>query len=221
MQQFPSPGPVSAVVDIPAGLVQVIAADRSDTTVEVRPANPSKSRDVAAAEKTTVEFADGTLRVVTPQESKLRNPGSVEVTVQVPADSKVDVKAAAAEFRGVGRLGEVTFDGAAATVKLDEAAAVDLKVMAGDVTVGRLGGDATISAQKGDITVNEAVQGTLTLETQYGDISVAAAKGVSATLDAGTSYGRIQNSLQNSDGATAGLNVHATTAYGNVSARSL
>ena len=44
--------------------------------------------------------------------------------------------------------------------------------------------------------------------------------GASATLDAGTTYGRIRNTLKNTDG-TADLNIHATTAYGDITARSL
>ena len=38
MQKFDTPAPISAVLDIPAGRVQFIAADRADTTVEVLPA---------------------------------------------------------------------------------------------------------------------------------------------------------------------------------------
>jgi hypothetical protein len=51
-------------------------------------------------------------------------------------------------------------------------------------------------------------------------VSVDAAAGVSASLDAGTSYGRIHNSLKNTEGAAA-LTIHATTAYGDITARSL
>ncbi|GAA4233049.1 hypothetical protein FHR32_004333 [Streptosporangium album] len=38
MQKFDTPTPVTAVLDIPAGRIQFIAADRADTTVEVLPA---------------------------------------------------------------------------------------------------------------------------------------------------------------------------------------
>ena len=38
MQKFDTPAPISAVLDIPAGRIQFIAADRADTTVEVLPA---------------------------------------------------------------------------------------------------------------------------------------------------------------------------------------
>jgi hypothetical protein len=59
MQKFDTPAPIAAVLDIPAGRVQVIAADRADTTVEVLPANPAKSRDIQTAEQTTVAAAAG------------------------------------------------------------------------------------------------------------------------------------------------------------------
>ena len=54
-----------------------------------------------------------------------------------------------------------------------------------------------------------------------GNVTVAAAHGVSASLDAGTRYGRIHNTLHNSAGAAAGLNIHATTDHGDIVARSL
>ncbi|MGW2018426.1 DUF4097 family beta strand repeat-containing protein [Streptomyces sp. NPDC001927] len=223
MQKFATTAPIAAVLDIAAGRVQVIAADRADATVEVRPANASKSRDVKTAEQTTVSYDDGVLRITTPpaKNGLLGNVGSVEVTVQVPAGSRVEGKAAAAEFRGVGRLGDVAFDGAHGTVKIDEAASVRLTALGGDVTVGRLSGPADISTLKGDIRIAEATRGAVVLSTQSGDLSVDTARGVSATLDAGTTLGRVHNSLTNSAGAAAELNIKATTIQGDITARSL
>ncbi|RKT05836.1 putative adhesin [Streptomyces sp. 3211.6] len=223
MQKFAATAPVSAVLDIPAGLVQLIAADRSDATVEVRPANPAKSRDVKAAEQITVDFREGVLRVAAaPAKNRLLgHSGAVEVTVQLPAGSRVEAKAAAADLRGVGRLGAVVFEGAQAQVKLDEAASARVTVQAGDVVLGRLNGPAEISTQKGDITIAEAAKGAVTLTTQHGDITIGAARGVSATLDAGTGYGRIHNALNNTDGSAAALTLRATTTYGDITARSI
>ncbi|MFF3215967.1 DUF4097 family beta strand repeat-containing protein [Streptomyces sp. NPDC002886] len=222
MQKFATTAPISAVLDVPAGSIRFIAADRADTVVEVRPADASKGRDVKAAERTLVEFADGVLRIAAPVERQfLGASGSVEVTVQLPAGSRVEAKAAGAELRGVGRLGEVVFEAAQGSVKLDEAASARLTLAAGDVSVGRLGGSARISTQKGDLSIVEAVGGTVELHTEYGDISVGAGRGVSATLDAGTALGRIHNALRNTDGAAAALDIHATTAYGDIAARSL
>ncbi|OQR63573.1 hypothetical protein B6E66_13080 [Streptomyces maremycinicus] len=222
MQKFDTPSPIAAVLDIPAGRIRLIAADRADTTVEVLPADPSKGRDMKAAEEARVGFAGGVLRIEAPVRNRvLGDSGSIEVTIQLPTDSWVEAKAASAEFRGVGRLGDVVIEGSHGSIKLDETASARLTLMAGDVTVGRLNGPAEISTKKGDIRIAEAVRGTVMLRTDAGEVSVGAARGVSASLDAGTSYGRVHNALKNTDGAAAGLNIHATTAYGDIVARSL
>ncbi|MDX8032310.1 DUF4097 family beta strand repeat-containing protein [Lentzea sp. BCCO 10_0856] len=201
MQTFATTAPIAALLDIPAGRVQFIAADRDDTAVDIRPTNPSKSRDVKAAEDTEVVFTDGVLRIRTSVRNQLLGAsGSVEITVQLPAGSNVEAKAAAAEFRGVGRLGDIAFEAAQSDIKIDEAANVQLTTQAGDIEVGRLTGSAELKTEKGDITVGVAA-------------------GLSASLDAGTSYGRVHNALKNS--GTPDLNIRATTAYGDITARSL
>ncbi|MFD0339644.1 DUF4097 family beta strand repeat-containing protein [Streptomyces sp. NPDC127117] len=223
MQKYDTPTPISAVLDITAGRIQLIAADRSDTSVEILPADASKSRDVKAAEQTEVEYADGVLRIAAPvtKHQILGPSGSVEVTIKLPAGSRVEAKASGAEFRAVGRLGDVAFDGAHGATRIDEATSVRLTALAGDISVGRLGGPAEISTPKGDIHIAEATRGTVVLRTESGDVSVGAARGVSASLDAGTGHGRIHNSLKNGDGAAADLNIHATTAHGDITARGL
>ncbi|MEU9640480.1 DUF4097 family beta strand repeat-containing protein [Streptomyces sp. NPDC048188] len=221
MQTFDTPAPISAVLDVPAGRVQVIAADRADATVEVLPADASKGRDVKLAEQTRVEFADGVLRIEAPAKNQfIGSAGSVEVTLRLPAGSRVEARTAAAEFRGVGRLGDVGYEGAQGPVKLDEAASVRLTTSAGDITIGRLGGPAEIRTEKGDIRITEAVGGEVVLRTRSGDISVGAATGVSAALDSGTGFGRVHNALRNTDGTPA-LTIHATTDHGDITARSL
>ncbi|GAA0478680.1 hypothetical protein Ade02nite_40770 [Paractinoplanes deccanensis] len=220
MQNFDTPAAITAILDIPAGDVRFIAADRADTTVEVRPADAAKSRDVKIAEQTRVEYADGVLRIVAEAKNQLLGAtGSIEVTVQLPAGSRVEAKAAAAGFRGVGRLGDVVFEGAQGDIKVDEAASLRVTTASGDVTVGRLTGPAEITTAKGDIHLTEAVRGKAVLRTQAGSITVDAARGTSAALDATTGHGRISNSLKN-DGTTE-LDIHATTAYGDIVARSL
>ncbi|MET8624797.1 DUF4097 family beta strand repeat-containing protein [Kitasatospora sp. NPDC004669] len=220
MQKFATAAPIAAVLDVPAGRIQFIAADRADTTVEVRPANPGKGRDVQTAEQAVVSYADGVLRIRTGEPgNKLLGPGAIEVTVQLPAGSRVEARTESCELRVVGRLGDVDFEGAYRQIKIDEAASLRLKAVDGDVEVGRLAGPASISTARGDIRVTEAVRGTLTLRTETGSITVGAATGTSASLDAGTSYGRVSNSLRN-DGTTE-LDIRATTNHGDITARSL
>jgi hypothetical protein len=172
-----------------SGRVHFVAADRADTVAEVLPADASKSRDVKAAAQTTVDYADGVLRIRTPaaKNQHFGPSGSLEVTVQLPAGSHVEAKTACSEFRGIGRLN----------------------------------GAGQISTAWGDIQITEAVRGTVVLSTQPGGILVGAAAGVSACLAAGISFGRISNTLKNSEGAAAQLDIHATTSYGDILARSL
>lgn len=221
MQKFDTLAPIAAIIEIPAGRIRLIAADRADTTVEILPADPSSRRDAKAAEQASVGYVDGALRIETPAKKQvLGSSGSIEVTIQLPAGSRVEAKAATADLRGVGRLGDVAFDGSHGAIKLDEAASVRLTTDAGDISVGRLNGPAEISTGKGDIRIDEAARGTVVLSTKAGEISVGAAAGVSASLDAGTSHGRIHNSLKSAEGAAA-LMIQATTAQGDITARSL
>jgi hypothetical protein len=223
MQKFDTPATISAILDIPAGDIRLIAAERADTAVEVLPADASKSRDVKAAEQIEVAYDGGVLRVSAPAAKNriLGNSGTVTVTVQLPAGSRIEATTAGGELQGVGRLGDVTFDAAQGSVRLEETAGARLTLQAGHITVGRLHGDAEISTHQGDLTVTEAVRGTLTLNTQAGDITVTTARATSATLDAGTTHGRVSNALNNTDGANAALTIRATTAYGDITARSL
>jgi hypothetical protein len=222
MQKFATPSPVSVVLDIPGGSVRLIAADRADTVVEVLPADASKRRDVKAAQQIEVGYRDGVVTIASPQANRvLGSSGSLRVTIELPAGSRVEGKAGAAELHTVGRLGDIAFEGAYRTVVLEEAASATLQVHAGDVSIARLAGPARIRNGKGDITIAEAHAGTVELRTDMGNLSIAAARGASATLDAGTSYGRIDNTLRNSDGAGAGLTIKATTSHGNITASSL
>ena len=220
MNSFATPGPITAVVSVPAGVIQLTAADSRTTTVQIRPADPAKGRDVKLAEQTTAHYSDGTLQVMAPASHRiLGSTGAVQVTVQLPAGSQVQARAASVQLSSTGPLGDVTLDSAQATVRIDHAATACLTTTDGDITVGHLDGDAEIRTMRGDIQVGQAARGALTLVTQVGAITLGAAAGVSATLDARTTLGRIDNALANA--GTPGLAIRATTTTGDITARSL
>ncbi|MEU8224865.1 DUF4097 family beta strand repeat-containing protein [Kribbella sp. NPDC048915] len=220
--QFTTTQAINAVLNIPAGRVQFVATDRADTVVEVLPANAAKSRDVKAADEAQVSYADGVLRVEVVARNQYFGPsGAVAVTVQFPTGSRAEVRSASVELRATGRLGDVIVESAQGPIELADVTSARITSSASDVTVGRLNGPAEIRTSKGDIRITEAVRGDLVLRTDVGDVEVVAAPGVSGTLDAGTSTGRIDNALKNSVGAAAELTVHATTAVGDIVARSL
>src|SRR5690348_11639899 len=106
MQKFPTPNPITTTLNIPAGRIQIIAADRTDTTVEIRPANPNKNRDLNTAQQTTANYHDGTLHIQTPTpNNQLLGPsGAVEVTIQLPTGSRIQSTATSTELRAAGHL---------------------------------------------------------------------------------------------------------------------
>ena len=101
MPTFDSPEPITATIDVYIGDVGVSAGDRRDTTIEVRPSDPSNAGDRDAAEATRVEYANGKLLVRTPKQRSWNRGGaaSVDVTVEVPAGSYVRGNAGSADFR--------------------------------------------------------------------------------------------------------------------------
>ncbi|WP_433167359.1 DUF4097 family beta strand repeat-containing protein [Kribbella sp. CA-247076] len=219
MHTFATTAPVSVVLDIPAGRIQFVATDRTDTTVDVQPANAAKKRDVQAAEDTTVDYADGVLRIQGLVKNQiLGSSGSVDVTVNLPAGSQVEAKAASAELRATGQYGDFAYEGAHGAIELDEVANARLTIAAGDVTITRLDGSAEISASKGDIRITDAVRGNVVLRTQAGNITVGSS--AAATLDAGTTLGRIDNTLKNA-ADTPDVTIHATTTQGDITAHAL
>ena len=219
MQTFTTPAPITATVDIPAGRILVTAGDRTQTTVQIQPADPGKARDVKLAGQITASYSDGTLQITATGGNRiLGSSGAVEVRVQLPAGSRVRATAASAQFSTEGPLGEVSFGSSQGTVTIDQATTARLVTVDGDISVGRLGGDAEIRTARGDIQVGEATGGTVELRTQTGAITLTAAAGISAVLDAGTTVGRIHNTLTST--GTAALKIKATTTVGDITAQS-
>ncbi len=65
--------------------------------MQVLPADAANGRDVKVAEQTKVEYGDGVLWIESSAKSQFFGPsGSIEVTVQLPAGSRVEAKAASA-----------------------------------------------------------------------------------------------------------------------------
>ena len=130
MQKFDTPTPISAILEIPAGRIQFIAADRADTTVEVLPADASKGREVKAAEQTTVEYGDGVLRIEASAKNQiLGSSGFIEVTVQLPAGSRIEVDGIEIEHARWFSRDELTAAEAAEEVGLPGSASIAQRII--------------------------------------------------------------------------------------------
>ncbi|MFV2171525.1 DUF4097 domain-containing protein [Actinomadura sp. LOL_016] len=208
MYTYDTPDAIVAVVEIVGGLARFRAADRADTVVSVRPSDTTRDLDVQAAEQTRVEFEAGRLSVKTPRykvRSLIGSPPSVELTIDLPAGSRVEGKSWG-HFRSEGRLGDTDLDTAAGFVRLQETGRLKARAAAGEVSVhratghidvqsatakiwlGEIDGTATVKTSNGDITIGE-VRGEARLATANGDVLIGRSR---AELDAKTAHGSVR-----------------------------
>ncbi|MFJ7968280.1 DUF4097 family beta strand repeat-containing protein [Streptomyces sp. NPDC096324] len=176
MPAFDTSAPISVTAYVYAGSIQFTAGDRPDTVVEVRPRDPKKDLDVRAAGQTEVAYASGTLTITTPKANLLGRGGTVDVTVELPTGSDIDVSGAAARVLGEGRLGEVRVDTSAGDVRLDTTGPLRLKVSHGSTLVDRVEGTAEITSSTGNVRVG-LVDGPAVLKNSHGTTTVGAVTG--------------------------------------------
>ncbi|MFS8099321.1 hypothetical protein LFM09_19530 [Lentzea alba] len=278
MPSYDTPEPISVLLDIYAGHVQIVATDRTTTAVDVRPSDSSDSSDVEAARKTSVDYADGTLMVRGPKRTFdfSKKTRSVDVLIELPTGSKVDLDVTAGSTRTSGALGETEVDMSAGNIHVDRAGSLKADTGAGAVKVGAVTGNAEVKTGSGHlrvgrvdgtlviknsnghievgtvdgalrarsangdirveragalveartamgaIEVGEVVRDTVTLNTAMGGIEVGIAQGTAAWIDAKTSFGRVSNTLEGSDGpggSAETVKVTAHTSFGDISVR--
>jgi hypothetical protein len=204
MPSFDTPEPIAVTAHVEAGSIRFTAGDRPDTLVEVQPRDPKKDRDVRAAEQAEVTYASGTLTVRTlKSRNSLRRPGIVDVTVELPTGSRVDMTGAWTQVLGEGRLGEVRVKTSSGDVRLDTTGPLQLTASHGSITVDRIEGMAEISTSSGSLRVG-TVDGPAVLKNSHGTTTVGAATGDL----------RVSGANGDIDIARAEGSVAATTAHG-------
>lgn len=176
MPSFDTPEPISATAHVEAGSIQFTAGDRLDTVVEVRPRDPKKDQDVRAADQTEVAFASGALTVRTPKANLLGRTGAVDVTVELPTGSRIDMTGSWAQVLGEGRLGEVRVKTSSGDVRLDTTGPLNLTASHGSITVDRVEGAAEITTSSGSLRVG-VVDGPAVLKNSHGTTTVGAVTG--------------------------------------------
>ncbi|MFD4689409.1 DUF4097 family beta strand repeat-containing protein [Streptomyces sp. NBC_00683] len=176
MPSFDTPEPISATAHVEAGSIQFTAGDRLDTVVGVRPRDAKKDQDVRAADQTEVTFANGALTVRTPKSNLLGRTGAVDVTVELPTGSRIDMTGSWAQVLGEGRLGEVRVKTSSGDVRLDTTGPLNLTASHGSITVDRVEGAAEITTSSGSLRVG-LVDGPAVLKNSHGTTTVGAVTG--------------------------------------------
>jgi hypothetical protein len=208
MTVFATPEPITVTIDLSVGDVRLIASDRADTHVEVRPSDAADESDVQAAQQTRVDFADGTLTVRGPRSRVFdfsKKTRSVVVLVELPTGSAVHGDVAAGDVHGTGGLGECRFKASVGNFQFDRTGRLRLRTT-GHVSAGAVVGDAEVATGSGRVQIGEidgaavvensngltdlgTVTGALRVRAANGDIRVERAE---AGVDAKTSNGSIR-----------------------------
>ncbi|UUU23925.1 DUF4097 family beta strand repeat-containing protein [Streptomyces sp. DSM 40750] len=176
MPSFDTPEPISVTAYVYAGSIQFTTGDRLDTVVEVRPRDPKKDLDVRTADQTEVAYASGVLTVTTPKANLLGRGGTVDVTVDLPTGSNIDITGPGARVLGEGRLGKVRVTTSAGDVRLDTTGPLHLKASHGSTTVERVEGLAEITSSTGNVRVG-LVDGPAVLKNSHGTTTIGVVTG--------------------------------------------
>jgi DUF4097 and DUF4098 domain-containing protein YvlB len=239
MPTFHTPEPITASVEVVSGVVNVVAAERGDTVVEVRPRDPNRAADVRVAESARVDFHNGTLDVSAGRRFiALGRGGTVVIDIELPSRSRLQVSSASAGVRAEGTLGDCQFATASGdialsavmgNIKADSASGdasiseltgdITFRAASGSLTVGQL--DGTINAQtaSGDTSVAAASSGAVSVQTGSGDVQIGIPRGTAARLDVRTHSGEVRNTLEPTEGPTDSdetLTVRVLTGSGDI-----
>jgi len=206
MPVFATPEPIFVTIELSIGDARIIASDRTDTVIEVRPRDDSKASDIRAAEQTLVEYSSGRLLVKTPKQRPFIGRGaSVDVTVELPAGSRVQGDSGMGDFGCEGHLGECRFKTGMGNIRLDRTGALHLKTGMGNIAVDRVLGDAEVTTGSGEVRLGQ-IEGPAVIKNSNGDTAVGE---VTGDLKVKSANGRISIDR-------AHASVIAKTANGNI-----
>jgi DUF4097 and DUF4098 domain-containing protein YvlB len=189
MPTFDTPEPIAVRVEAAAGSIRLVATDRDDTVVEVRPHDAARAADVRAAEQARVECYNGKLTVSAARRGfALFRGGAVDIDIALPSRSRLKASVASADVHAEGRFADCRISSASGNVDVDVVEG-NLKVAtaSGSITVQAVVGNGSIAAASGRATIGE-LDGDLVFKAASGDLSVAR---LSGSLRAQTASGSV------------------------------
>jgi hypothetical protein len=164
--RFPSPEPVRLRVRSGRGTVQIVASAVTETVVEVSGRHEGDQARVEAS-------GDGrTITIDVPRHRKLGNAPRLDITVQLPEGSYLDLGTASASIDARGPVAQADVRAASGAVSIEQVTGdVDARSASGDVRLGTVGGAARLKSASGDLLV-ASVGGVCNAHTASGAIDV-------------------------------------------------
>jgi DUF4097 and DUF4098 domain-containing protein YvlB len=193
MPTFETPQPVAATVELFVGHVEIVASDRRDTVVEVRPSDPAKKEDVRAAQETAVDFAAGNLTVKAPTGWRMYAPPaawrtpSVDVTIELPTGSRLRGTSHVGRFAVTGELAQCELKTSVGDLQLEKAGPLELQTTGGNITVDQVVNRANITIGTGAVRIRE-INGSAVVKNSNGDSTI---RDVTGDLQVNSANGNI------------------------------
>jgi Putative adhesin len=190
MPQFDTPRPITVAIRLGGGSVDLLAEDRTTTTVDVEPYDQTDAAR-EAAQNARVEMHGNQLVIVAPDTPTAwlwRRSARLKVTARVPADSTLSAKVASADVSARGRYATVKLNLASSDAYVEHVTRdVSVNTASGDFTVDSVGGGVQANSASGDVTVRH-VAGDANVHAASGDINL---EDVGASVRANTASGDI------------------------------
>jgi hypothetical protein len=209
MRSFVTSEPIAAHIDAAGGSVRVVATDRDDTVVAVRPRDGSRSADVRAAEQTRVHYYNGRLTVSASRRGfPFQRPGAVDIDIALPSRSGLTASVASADVRAEGRFGDCQLSSVSGNLDIGAVEGnLEAGTASGSITVGSAAGELSVATASGATTIGDldghlkfqAVSGALTVDRLCGSVlalsesgSVTIVTAVRGTISATTGSGAMK-----------------------------
>jgi DUF4097 and DUF4098 domain-containing protein YvlB len=191
MPTFSTPRPIDLAINIQVGRIDVIASDRSDTVVTLKPSS-SRPNDRRGVDETKVTFDDERLSIIGPK-AKISwigpNSGdSVDVTIELPADSRLTAELAVGNIHTSGLLGATRIKSSTGSVGLDAVGDAEVTAAYGQIKIGRITGEALLKSSYGGVVIGTST-GDVEAKLSYGDLTIATAMG---SVTATTAFGGVR-----------------------------
>ncbi|WP_213816503.1 DUF4097 family beta strand repeat-containing protein [Glaciihabitans sp. dw_435] len=172
MTTFDTPTPPSLSVDLAGRAdITIVASNRTDTVVEVRPRSASRALDARAAEQVTVDHTDGRVSVKSRSlrlYSWFSDGGAVDVSIQAPIGTEVYAHSGMGDVRCVGEFGASELTSAMGTITAEYMGALHARTGQGDVNVERSAGRADITTGSGKLRIGQ-IDGDAAVKNGNGD----------------------------------------------------
>ncbi len=189
MAVFPVTGPASVRLEVQMGHVEVFAEPRDDVSVEVVPANPNRSGDIAAADAVRVTHTGADVSIIGPSRLSIFGPGdNIDVVVRVPEASEMSatVKYGAVHLKGT--LGDTRLVFGYGDASIESVGKADLELGHVELRIGQIRGDADMTFKSGHARIGR-VDGALKVKGSHAGIDVGS---VGGAADITTATGAVE-----------------------------